>query len=76
MKVFTFLTKEEKYLMWWYELPTFSFGNSYNKSVLTEKYFGKLKMVRSLKDCEIELIYTKEKRMFRELKLKKILKEC
>lgn len=70
MKAFVFLTKEEKAMAWWNILPNVSFGNSYNKSTLTEKYFGNMRIHKSLKDAEIEMIYNKEKELYRQKPLK------
>jgi len=45
---------------WWNNLPTFTILTRTNKSALTKKYFGDMRIYKSLTGREIQEIYEKE----------------
>jgi hypothetical protein len=45
---------------WWDNLPTFTIITKTNKSALTKKYFGDMRIHKSLTGREIQEIYEKE----------------
>ncbi len=50
----------DKHLYWWDKLPDITLVTEVNKSALCKKYFGDLRIHRSLKDKEILKIYESE----------------
>lgn len=45
---------------WWDNLPTFTILTKISKSALTKKYFGDMRIYKSLTGGEIQLIYENE----------------